>query len=212
MTGQGGLFRTLQHGKSDEYQAYLAEQRNRTVRKLSTIPSSELFVAVTETAPPALYPSVLCIGVRNTHEIDAFRARGYSAVSGIDLIAVRQDIKIMDMHSMSFAENSFDIVYMSHVLEHAYDPAKVAGQVLRIIRDGGIVAIEVPIRYTTGGADRIDFQDAATLIRLFEPHVGKVYISEEHQPHTPENRMGTAITRIILSVVKQDDTSKTQAI
>jgi len=44
----------------------------------------------------------------------------------------------MDSAKMSFADNSFDVVYSRAVFEHIVDPESVLREVLRIIRPGGV--------------------------------------------------------------------------
>jgi SAM-dependent methyltransferase len=41
-------------------------------------------------------------------------------------------------------EASIDVVHMSHVLEHLKDPLRTLSEIMRILRPGGILVIEVP--------------------------------------------------------------------
>jgi ubiquinone/menaquinone biosynthesis C-methylase UbiE len=43
-----------------------------------------------------------------------------------------------------FADDSFDIVYSTNVLEHTRDPARVVAESLRVLRRGGIFHMEMP--------------------------------------------------------------------
>jgi len=49
-----------------------------------------------------------------------------------------------DMESIDFADNSFDIVIIWHVLEHLNDPAQTIRTIQRIMRPGGLFVIAVP--------------------------------------------------------------------
>jgi 2-polyprenyl-3-methyl-5-hydroxy-6-metoxy-1,4-benzoquinol methylase len=42
------------------------------------------------------------------------------------------------------AGNSFDVVTMWHVLEHAFDPAAALKQIHRVLKPGGVLMLEVP--------------------------------------------------------------------
>ncbi len=48
------------------------------------------------------------------------------------------------LHEAQFPPESFDVVHMSHVLEHLPDPLESLSEIRRILKPGGIVAIEVP--------------------------------------------------------------------
>ena len=50
----------------------------------------------------------------------------------------------MDMHEMTFSDDSFDVVYASHSLEHSYDVERVVREIVRVARDGAVVGVEVP--------------------------------------------------------------------
>jgi SAM-dependent methyltransferase len=47
------------------------------------------------------------------------------------------DVRLMDASSMSFPDDSFDIVFSRAVFEHIADPVAVTREVRRLLRDGG---------------------------------------------------------------------------
>jgi 2-polyprenyl-3-methyl-5-hydroxy-6-metoxy-1,4-benzoquinol methylase len=53
---------------------------------------------------------------------------------------VRQD-SLEDCH---FESESFDVVILSAVLEHLYDPSRTIGEIARILRPGGVLFLDVP--------------------------------------------------------------------
>jgi SAM-dependent methyltransferase len=126
--------------------------------------------------------SVLCVGCRNTAEIDLIRGLGAVAVTGIDLYSLRSDILVMDMHSMQFSDQHFDVVCASHVLEHADDPCKAAGEMVRVVRQGGYLVVEVPVAFATGDIERNDLQDLGGLLTVFGLQRGDVLWSESLSP------------------------------
>jgi SAM-dependent methyltransferase len=145
---------------------------------------------------------VLCVGCRNTLELDRFRARGFDDVTGIDVFSQRHDIKVMDMHEMTFPDNSFDVVYASHALEHAYDADRVVEEIVRVARDDAVVGVEVPVRVQASTADRIVFSGLDELRAAFEPHIGDEVLAEEQPPHSPTNDQGTEIARLVFRLRK----------
>lgn len=116
------------------------------------------------TRPP---PRVLCVGCRNRHELDLLESAGYPNAVGIDLHSTDPRILVMDMHRMSFAEDSFDVVYASHCLEHSLDPSLAATECLRVVRLGGWIVLEVPVQYGRRGADLWDFGSVEGVLELF---------------------------------------------
>ena len=49
-----------------------------------------------------------------------------------------------DAHVLPFAEGSFDLVHLSHTLEHLDDPRRVLGEAHRVLKPDGLVLISVP--------------------------------------------------------------------
>jgi SAM-dependent methyltransferase len=187
------------------YREYLEIQLRRSLSKRSNDPgvgARILVDAVASSLPESRDARVLCVGCRNAVELDAFLARKVGRVVGIDLFSQRDDILVMDMHAMTFEDESFDAVYSSHSLEHSYDPAVVAAEMLRVARNGGTVAVEVPLRTSASVADRIVFAGLADVRRLFEASVGDVLLAEEEAAYSPRNEQGSEIGRLVFRVEK----------
>jgi SAM-dependent methyltransferase len=145
---------------------------------------------------------VLCIGPRDTFEIESFKKKGFSKVCGIDLLSQGPDVLIMDMHRMTFPDDSFDVVYASHSLEHSYDPARAVGEIVRVAKDRAVVAVEVPIKFTPRGADRFDFGGVVGVHDLFGARIDRIVWTDEQPPGSPMNGSGTAIARTIFTIRK----------
>jgi SAM-dependent methyltransferase len=151
---------------------------------------------------PAKNTNVLCIGCRNTAEIDYFKSKGLQSVTGIDLYSESPDILVMDMHCMTFPDNHFGVVYSSHSLEHAYDVEKVVSEIIRVAQPGALVAIEVPTNFEIKGADRVDFVNSGNLHNYFGDALGDILWLEEQHPHSLTNDEGNSIIRTIFKVHK----------
>lgn len=62
---------------------------------------------------------------------------------------VKSDKKMdLEKFPYPFKDNSFDEVYMSHVLEHLADPIKILREIIRISKDKAIITIKVPHAYS----------------------------------------------------------------
>lgn len=197
--------RRLARDSPSDYRAYLDLQLRRSLSKRRNDPGvgARILIERLVEEHPSANAAVLCVGCRNDVELDEFRARGFASVVGIDLFSQRPDIVVMDMHEMSFEDDSFDIIYASHSLEHSYDLARVAGELVRVARDGALLAVEVPLRVRASAADRIEFPGVAALQDLFRAHVSEELLVEEQPPRTERNSQGTDIGRLVLRVAKK---------
>ena len=197
-----GLRRLGRH-RPPEYRDYLAVQLRRTLSKRDTDPGIGAVTLINRVAElRSDGGAVLCVGCRNGLELDRFRSRGFSDVIGIDVFSQRGDILVMDMHEMSFDDDSFDVIYASHALEHSYDVDRVVREIVRVARDGAVVGLEVPVRVQASAADRIVFAGLDELRRAFGSHVGEVALAEEQPPHSPTNEQGTEIARFVFRLRK----------
>jgi SAM-dependent methyltransferase len=195
--------RRLGKRQTPEYRDYLAVQLRRTLPKRDTDPgvgAVTLINRVAEQQPEG--GSVLCVGCRNALELDRFRERGFDDVVGIDVFSQGDDIKVMDMHEMTFADDSFDVVYCSHALEHSYDMGRVVLEMVRVARDGAVLGVEVPVRAQASTADRVVFSGLDQLRHSFAPHVQEQILAEEQPPHSETNEQGTEIARLVFRVQK----------
>lgn len=191
-------------GNSNAHQKYLAAQLQRTLSKMDAPlqPRTRLMVDKIAKFVDLTACDVLCIGCRNSAEIDYFTTKGARHVAGIDLYSQDERILVMDMHAMTFSDDSFDVVYTSHSLEHARDVARVASEIIRVGRPGGLVAIEVPAQYETRGADLVDFGSLQALHSVFADYVGQIYWTDEQPAHSPTNEGGTAVLRTLFTLHK----------
>lgn len=146
--------------------------------------------------------SVLCVGCRNVRELEYVRSKGAARATGIDLFSEHPDILVMDMHAMTFAPASFNVVYSSHSLEHAHSPAQAIAEFARVLKPGGAVLVEVPVRFTPTATDLVDFGSAGGLIAAFQPYGPVVLMQDEQDARTPLNSEGTPIARVLMRLTK----------
>ncbi len=199
------LRRRLEVGRSPQYRDYLETQLRRSLSKRTNDPGigARVLIDQVELQRRPGDAAVLCVGCRNGVEIDEFRARGFESVVGIDLFSQRDDILVMDMHEMAFADDSFDVVYASHALEHAYDVDTVLQEIARVGRDGAIVAVEVPLRHRGSTADRVEFPGIEELRQASRPYLREELWGEEQPPQSATNAQGSDIARIVFRLRKE---------
>jgi ubiquinone/menaquinone biosynthesis C-methylase UbiE len=95
--------------------------------------------------------------------IDLLRfARGGAIVTGIDLAEVsielarknfihnrlEADLQVMDGEAMTFADNSFDVVYAHGVLQYTHDARRMVGELHRVLKTGGEAIVMVYNKYS----------------------------------------------------------------
>lgn len=156
-----------------EYARYRRAQIRQSKAKRHKDASFRLepFVQVIRAKCPGLGGSsrILCIGARNEVEIRIFERHGFQNVTAIDLWSQSPRIRVMDMHALEFPDASFDLVFASHVFEHAWDFDRVAGECMRVLRSGGYIFCAFPTGFSPSDHDRYDFKDATGLLRHFAP-------------------------------------------
>lgn len=184
-----------------DYKQYLNTQLHRTLSKNKPILRlrTQILIDKLSELTNLSERNVLCIGARNMVEINYFRNKNVKNVIGIDLYSEHADIQVMDMHQMTFPDESFDIVYACHSLEHAHNIIKVINEIMRVTRPNAFIAIELPIQFEPYGADLIDVKNIEGLQRLFAEYPTKCLWFEEVPPHTSKNNGGTSIVRAIFT-------------
>ena len=75
----------------------------------------------------------------------------------------------LDVGHIQFPDNSFDLLYCSHVLEHVPDDQKAMGEFWRILKPGGKAIIIVPITAEKTYED-LSITDPVERLRLFGQH------------------------------------------
>lgn len=54
----------------------------------------------------------------------------------------------MDLHDIPFDENTFDVTFCNHVMEHVEDDIHCMGELYRVLKPGGWAIIQSPMDYT----------------------------------------------------------------
>lgn len=96
----------------------------------------------------------LDLGCRNGEFLVRLRERtGAWKLYGVELheesamIASDRGLAIytQDVHDLRFESGFFDMVFMTHLLEHTHDPKKVVWQAERVTKPNGKIFIEIPL-------------------------------------------------------------------
>jgi len=143
---------------------------------------------------------VLVIGPRNEAEILLLACYGFHPrnITGVDLFTYSPRIRAMDMHKMAFADDAFDVVFVSWVLKYAYDLPRACREIVRVVRPGGVVAVGYTQTVSTSAIVGQDAELAGGLSEMhekFAPYVDHVYW-QEADPAGEGNHRVTSIFRV----------------
>jgi len=129
--------------------------------------ASEEFNALMQSAPyfghlkktlerePSRYQSALDLGCGpGIRDLRILREMGVPFLVGID-VGQKPDPRVMgdsisfvrsdiDSKHLPAVNESFDLVIIDNVIEHMYDPRRVLGECIRVLRKGGVLAVMTP--------------------------------------------------------------------
>lgn len=166
---------------------------------------------------------VLVVGPRNEHDLLILAGNGFrfGNVSGLDLMSYSPRIDVGDMHAMEYADDAWDAIVCGWTLSYSRFPEKVAKELIRVTKSGGIIAIGV--EYSTLGYDdskelvgySIDdegFQrinSVQDILGLFGDKVGDVFFMHDapmKRSHTRDEMIETpSAVAVIFSIDKNPD-------
>ena len=133
---------------------------------------------------------VLSIGPRTEMELIHLVGAGFDQrnIFAVDLISTSPWIDIGDMHALHYPDRSFDIVISSWVLAYSSDPKKAVSEMIRVTRDGGIIAIgntfnpkasEVDYKVADEKIVGTVFRKVGQYEEMLRPHLQKIYFQDE---------------------------------
>ncbi|WP_286746786.1 class I SAM-dependent methyltransferase [Roseivirga sp. UBA1976] len=79
--------------------------------------------------------------------IDRFKSMENLDYTTADLESPLADVK-MDVHDIPFEDNTFDVVFCNHVMEHVEDDIKAMSEIYRVLKKGGWAIIQSPQDYS----------------------------------------------------------------
>ncbi|HEY9116965.1 MAG TPA: methyltransferase domain-containing protein [Roseivirga sp.] len=79
--------------------------------------------------------------------IKRFKAMENLDYTTADLESPLADVK-MDVHDIPFEDNTFDVVFCNHVMEHVDDDIKAMSEIHRVLKPGGWAIIQSPQDYS----------------------------------------------------------------
>lgn len=169
---------------------------------------------------------VLVIGPRNEHDLLILAGNGFrfGNLRGLDLMSYSPRIDVGDMHAMEYADDTWDAIICGWTLSYSRYPKKMAKELIRVTKSGGIVAIGV--EYSTLGYEAskelvgysIDdegferINSVQDVLGLFGDKVGDVFFmhnAPKKRSHTRDEMIeNPSAVAVIFSVDKGSDESR----
>jgi len=138
---------------------------------------------------------VLVIGPRNEYDLMLLLANGFewSNIEGVDLISYSPKIKLADMHSMPYADDTWDAVLCGWTLSYSHNPKKAAEEIVRVTKKNGLIGIGVDYSTLTAEQSKALFgysiedrgllaeriNSVEQILSLFSPHVDQVFFQHD---------------------------------
>lgn len=189
---------TVSHNRVQIDDGTFASAR-RTMRLINPLTSiQDVFLA-------AHKMKVLSIGPRTEMELLHLVGAGFHPknITAVDLISTSPWIELGDMHALPYADGVFDVVISGWVLGYSKDPQKAVDEMLRVVKDGGLIAIGCT--YDPDAA-AVEYQDADAKIqgrifrkvsefkKLVGAKLGRVFF--QYEPESEEKSAVMLIARI----------------
>lgn len=138
------------------YDAYVAHQASKLdaiigrLREVEADDYAEFVRRFTACGPLRSARTILCLGARLGTEVRALHALGHFAV-GIDLNPGDNNAHVLpgDFHRIQFPDGSVDGVY-TNALDHVFDLPRLVGEVVRVLRRGGLFVVDIVAGYEEG--------------------------------------------------------------
>lgn len=148
---------------------------------------------------------VLCIGNRWNGEIFYFRQTiGLKNAMGVDLISRDPELVVAaDMHKMPFEDSTVKMVFCRGTLNKSYDIRVFMKEMMRVLQDGGYLALETPGPFGDGVnyLGRTDLKNSNNLLRLLKGHVKRIVYRDDTNLLHAEGNVQKAL-RILVQVDK----------
>ena len=95
----------------------------------------------------------------------------FKSFSNIEYLSadINKDVAMLkeDITNISFEDNSFDVIFCSHVLEHIEDDKKAMKELRRVLKPEGFAIIQVPIKDIDRTFEDFSIKDPAEREKIF---------------------------------------------
>ena len=181
-----------------------------TVKKTITKTRRADFVYQALLLPPRdlSHEKLLIVGPRNIHELYTAWLHGYrwENIQAIDLYSTNSKIVTMNMESMEFPDEHFDVVTMVNALSYAKDTFVCLSEVYRVLKPGGRFLFNStysPQVDNEWNGDRISGSEIYQMLKNLSMEIFSYYPFDK-SPSDINNTSGKALTSHFFYVRKTD--------
>lgn len=165
--------------KTDDYDNYLKKQWKQLDRLYELkLFSKHIDIISKLDIEQKRNKKILSIGSRYGIELMAFKELGYTFIDGIDIYPRSKEIIKADMHSLPFDDNSFDIVYSHHSLDHSLFPTKAIKEMFRVSKPNSFWIHTIPFD-DFAEEEAIDFDSADEIIQFLTLYANDIIYKQE---------------------------------
>ena len=165
--------------KTDNYDSYLKNQWKEIDRLYELkLFSKHIDIISKLDIEQKMNKKILCVGSRYGIELMAFRELGYKFINAIDIYPRAKEIMKADMHSLPFMDNSFDILYTHHSLDHSLFPMQAIKEMFRVSKTNSFWIHTVPFN-DYEKEEAIDFDSANEIVDFFKPYTKEIIYKQE---------------------------------
>lgn len=145
---------------------------------------------------------VLCIGPRTESEVLLLWSYGFAleTIEAIDLISYSPLIKLGDMHSLQYNDNTFDVIFSSCTLVYSRAIEKAISEIKRVAKNNAVIAVSQDI---LAGYDQESlrlfgkiFYDPESIMDLFIPKPEREVLFRHFARENVNKENGTTSTCI----------------
>ncbi|MCC7460195.1 MAG: methyltransferase domain-containing protein [Proteobacteria bacterium] len=166
------------------------------------------------------HAKALVVGPRNEADLLSLMGFGFQKknVEGLDLISYSPMIQVGDIHNTNFKNDQFDVLVAGWVLSYSKNQPKFANECLRIVKNGGVIAIGVEYtemnaedELSTVGYSIVDQQTAViqttkAILDLFGSHIDHVYFNHDaplKRSHQKNNLIENPSSVVVIFSIKK---------
>ena len=218
------MMRTVGRGwlrrRSHDSQAVTVDHNLKSLRSFTT--RNEKLLLASMCVEDIEQSRTLIIGGRTEEEIFMFRGYGFRDVTAVDLISYSPLVVEADMHDLPFEDGSFDFIFCTYTLVYSKEPSRAAREFVRVLRDGGTIAVAVEytpwngrseiqqalLGYSITPDEKLETVD--DILGVFEPNVGTVYVrydAEKKRHHSASGLVKNPSPIMAVFSVRKDGAS-----
>ncbi len=128
---------------------------------------------------------VLSVGPRNEGELFQIRSLGFpwKNIYGIDLLSYSDLITLGDIHNCKYEDSFFNVILCGWVLTYSDNYEKILEELLRIVKDKGIISIG----FSYNPQKNYSFYSTEQILKKYEKNISQIFFNFDAYKNDPKN-------------------------